>query len=259
MQPRVFIPARLIPAPLIRPLILSGLLALGMTLTGCAPLIVGGVAATSASVASDRRSVGEQVDDKAIQMKVSVKLSELLSERGRYNVVSYAGRVLLLGDVPSDVVKQQAEQATSEVERVREVVNRLRIGMALQTDHTWLTTKVTGHLINSANVPARTISVTTERGVVYLMGKVTAAEAQLAARAASSVNGVNQVVTLFHIDNTLVGSAAAGARTQAVAQDSAPTPADPPSAQPPIQPQTQPGEPNAEQTTPSPVQALPIH
>jgi len=182
---------------------LSALIGAGVLSSGCAPLIVGGVAATSASVASDRRSAGEQLDDKSIQMKVGVKLSELLGERGRYNVVSYAGRVLLLGDVPDEAIKQQAEQQTSEIEPVREVVNRLRVGVitpfSVRNNDTWLTTKVTGNLIGAERVPARTISVATERGVVYLMGKVTPAEAQLAANAAAGVNGVNQVVTLFHL------------------------------------------------------------
>jgi len=182
---------------------LSGLITAGSLLGGCAPLIVGGVAATSVSVASDRRSAGEQLDDKSIQLKVGVKLSELLGERGRYNVVSYAGRVLLLGDVPDEAVKQQAEQQTSAIEPVREVVNRLRVGaitpFSVRNNDTWLTTKVTGNLIGAERVPARTISVVTERGVVYLMGKVTPEQAQLAANAAAGVNGVNQVVTLFHL------------------------------------------------------------
>jgi len=184
-------------------LMLSGLVSAGSFLSGCAPLIVGGVAATSISVASDRRSAGEQLDDKSIQLKVSAKLSELLDGRGRYNVVSYAGRVLLLGDVPDETVKQQAEQQTSEIEPVRDVVNRLRVGaitpFSVRNNDTWLTTKVTGNLINTERVPARTISVTTERGVVYLMGKVTPEQAQLAANVAAGVNGVNQVVTLFHL------------------------------------------------------------
>jgi len=184
-------------------LMLLCLLTLGGALGGCAPLVVGGVAATSATVASDRRSVGEQVDDKVIQTKVSQRLSALLAERGRHNVVSYAGRVLLLGDVPDAAIKQQAEQQTREVDRVLEVVNQLRIGPitppGVRRNDAWLTSKVTGNFIGTKQVPTRTISVTTERGVVYLMGKVTRTESQLAAQVASGVNGVNQVVTLFHI------------------------------------------------------------
>ena len=41
--------------------------------------------------------------------------------------------------------------------------------------------------------------ITTERGVVYLMGKVTSDEAQRAGIVASGVTGVNKVVKLFQV------------------------------------------------------------
>ena len=173
-------------------------------LAGCAPLVVGGAAATTAAVASDRRTAGEQVEDKSIQMKVSHELARILGEdRGRYNVVSYAGRVLLLGDVPSEAEKQQAEEAASKVENVRQVLNQMRVGaitpLSVRSNDSWLTTKVTTALVNTKGVPTRTISVTTERGIVYLMGKLTPAEAQAAAKVAAGVSGVNKVVTAFQI------------------------------------------------------------
>jgi|GEM_PF-8409 len=251
MQAHAFIHPLLDRLPMLRTVTLAGLLGLTAALTGCAPLIVGGVAATSATVASDRRSVGEQLDDKTIQMKVSVKLSELLAERGRYNIVSYAGRVLLLGDVPSEADKQQAEQYASEIEQVRDVVNRMRIGaitpFSVRNNDTWLTSKVTGRLINTKNVPTRTISVTTERGVVYLMGKLTQDEARLAAQAASGINGVNQVVTLFHIiDPARPGNAGTAEATDTASDTTSPaTEADAAS--------------DTDATAGSPVQAMPIH
>ncbi len=42
-------------------------------LTACAPLVVGGAAATSALVASDRRTSGTQLEDKRIEFKASGK------------------------------------------------------------------------------------------------------------------------------------------------------------------------------------------
>ncbi|WP_226954066.1 BON domain-containing protein [Mesopusillimonas faecipullorum] len=173
------------------------------TLAGCAPLVIGGAAATTASVATDRRTAGEQLEDKTIQIKISNDLAKMLENRGRTNVVSYAGRVLLLGDVPTEADKQQAEEIASKVEHVRQVYNQIRVGditpLSVRSNDTWLTTKVTSALINTQGVPTRTISVTTERGIVYLMGKLTSTEAQIAAKAASGVSGVNKVVTLFDI------------------------------------------------------------
>jgi len=173
------------------------------TLAGCAPLVVGGAAATTAVVATDRRTAGEQVEDRAIEMKVGAEMRKLLEERGRVNTVSYAGRVLLMGDVPTEQDKQQAEQLAAGVEKVTQVYNQLRVGditpISVRTNDSWLSTKVTTTLINTKDVPTRTISISTERGIVYLMGRVTNAESERAGKAAATVSGVNKVVKLFEI------------------------------------------------------------
>ena len=172
-------------------------------LAGCGALVVGGAAATTATVATDRRTTGEQVEDQAIELKVSAEMRRLFGDRARVHVTSYAGLVLLAGDVPTENDRRQAEAAAARVEKVKRVVNELRVGpltpLSVRTNDTWLTSKVKTNLINTKQVPSRTITVTTERGVVYLLGKVTDTEAQMAAKVASGVAGVNKVVKLFHI------------------------------------------------------------
>ena len=51
---------------------LTALTVVVVQLSACAPLVLGGAAATTAVVATDRRTAGEQVDDKTIGVKVSV-------------------------------------------------------------------------------------------------------------------------------------------------------------------------------------------
>lgn len=183
--------------------LISFALASAMLMSACAPVVVGGAAATTAVVASDRRTTGEQLDDKTIQLKAGSETSVLFGNKARIVPVSYAGNVLLLGDVPTEADKQKAAAAVETIEPVQKVYNQLRVGditpLSVRTNDTWLTTKVTTALINTEGVPTRTIVITTERGKVYLMGKVTATEAERAAKAAAHVNGVNQVVTLFDI------------------------------------------------------------
>ncbi len=185
--------------------LLAGLAFAGlMSLAGCGLLIVGGTAATTAAVATDRRTTGEQVEDQAIELKVAAEMRKLFPNgKARVNSVSYAGLVLLTGDVPSEQDKQRAESAAKQVEKVKKVVNELRVGeitaVSVRTNDTWLTSKVKTTLINTKDVPSRTIVVTTERGIVYLLGKVTAQEGQLAGTAVSGVSGVNKVVKLFDV------------------------------------------------------------
>lgn len=180
---------------------ISGVIALAQ-LSACAPIVVGGAAATTALVVTDRRTAGEQVDDKAIDVKVNFEARKVLGDNpGRVSGSSYAGQVLLVGDVPSEKDSQQIAAAVKQIDSVKEVINRLRVGpvteLSVRTNDGWITTKATTALINTKDVPSRTISVTTERGVVYLQGLVTHQEGDLAARAVSTVPGVNEVVKLF--------------------------------------------------------------
>ncbi|MGA0582367.1 MAG: BON domain-containing protein [Castellaniella sp.] len=190
------VPAR----PLAR--LLIGLACLA-TLSGCGLFVVGGAAATSAAVATDRRTAGEQVDDQTIELRVSSEMNKAFGDKARILGTSYAGRLLLVGDVPSDADRQRAETIARDISKVRSVDNYIRVGditpLSVRTNDTWLTSKVKSQLVATEHVPFRTIKVTTERGIVYLMGKVTDEEGRLAASVASSVSGVNKVVKLFTI------------------------------------------------------------
>lgn len=213
------------------------LLALGLagsiTLSGCAAIAVGGAAATTAAVATDRRTAGEQVEDQSIEMKAGAEARKLVGEQdGRVNTNAYAGHVLLVGDVPTEAMRQQAESNISKIAKVRKVYNFLRVGditsLSVRSNDSWLTTKVRTALINTKEVPSRTISVTTERGVVYLQGKVTPAEGERAALAAAGVEGVNKVVKLFEYVSPASLQQAQN-NTEANASNAAPPPATSPS------------------------------
>lgn len=187
----------------LRPLTLSLclLFSLGL-LSACAPVLLGGAATTTAVVAVDRRTTGEQVEDKAIDLKASSELRALFEDQpARTSVHSYAGRVLLTGDVPSEQDKAEAEQKVAHVDKVVQVINRLRVGepteLSVRSNDTWITTKALSNMINTKGVPTRTINVSTERGVVYLQGRVTPEEGERAAKVVAGIPGVNEVVKLF--------------------------------------------------------------
>ena len=178
------------------------LTALG-SLSGCGLLVVGGTAATTAVVATDRRTAGQQVEDKSIELKEGSEMRKLFADNARVSATSYGGLVLLTGDVPTEQDKQKAGEMASKVEKVKKVVNELRVGdltpLSVRTNDTWITSKARTTLINTQDVPSRTITVTTERGVVYLLGIVTDTEGRRAAKAVSDISGVNKVVKLFQI------------------------------------------------------------
>ncbi|WP_144630375.1 BON domain-containing protein [Bordetella genomosp. 13] len=191
-----------VPAPSRAPL-LAALLACAVALPGCVPLIVGGAAATTAVVATDRRTSGIQLEDQNIAFKAQSQISQKLGDAARINATSYEGRVLLTGDVPSDAAKAEATSIAQRVEHAKTVYNQLTVGPAAsfgtRSNDSWLSSKVHAALLNARYVPASAITVTTDRGVVYLMGKVTKIEGDYAASTVSGVGGVAKVVKLFDI------------------------------------------------------------
>lgn len=169
---------------------------------GCAPLVVGGAAVGGAIVATDRRSVGIQVEDEAIERRVNRALAERFPrDRANISVTSYSRRVLLTGEVVNEQGKTDAQAIAEKTENVAAVLNELHVGslstLSNRNFDTALSAKVRAALLEAKGVPSATIKVVSERSVVYLMGRVTQAEGEAAAKAASRVSGVRQVVKYF--------------------------------------------------------------
>jgi osmotically-inducible protein OsmY len=177
-------------------------LALVMSLGACAPLMVGGMVG-GAMVASDRRTSGIQLEDEGIELRSASRIREMLGSRGHINVTSYNRQVLLTGEVPTQKDRDYVNQLVSGVDNVRTVVNELVVGpvssLSDRSVDTVISGKVKASMIDSKDVFASAFKVVTERGTVYLMGRVTQREAQRASDIARQVSGVKKVVRIFDI------------------------------------------------------------
>ncbi|MYN05949.1 BON domain-containing protein [Pseudoduganella aquatica] len=170
------------------------------SLSACVPLVVGG-AVGGTLAASDRRTFGAQTEDKAIAFKVETKLPNLVGDAGHVNVASFNRRVLLTGEVRDQAMKDNLEREVRAVEGVLSVTNELEIaGPASYTSRSndaLITTKVKASLVDMKDISANSFKVVTERGNVYLMGRVTQREGTIAADVARGVSGVYKVVKVF--------------------------------------------------------------
>ena len=188
---------------LFRPAALAAAIAASTLLGACAPLLIGGAMIGGSMVAIDRRTSGTQVDDQAIELKSGKRLAEAIGERGQINVTSYNRQVLLTGEVPNEADKAAVELAIARIENVRSVVNELGLGsgsgIGTRSNDTLLTSKVKASMVDAKDVQANAFKVVTERGVVYLMGRVTEREATRATDLARGVSGVRKVVRVFEI------------------------------------------------------------
>lgn len=182
---------------------LAGALITALTLQGCVVLLLGGAAIGGTLVATDRRSSGAQIDDQAIEIKASHRAHDVLGDRGHVNVTSYNRLVLLSGEVPTEADKSAIEEDVARVDNVRSVVNDLAVmtasSLTNRSNDALITTKVKATLVDAGEISANAFKIVTERGTVYLMGRVTEREADRASELTRSIGGVQKVVRVLEI------------------------------------------------------------
>ena len=179
-----------------------GALLLVSTLGACAPLMIAGVAGT-AMVASDRRTSGAQLEDESIELRAQARIRDNLGERVHVNVTSFNRQVLLTGEVTAEKDRQAVVQLVERIENVKAVVNELAVmplsNLSERSNDLLIVAKVKASFVDSRDLFANAFKVVTERGTVYLMGRVTQREAKSATQLTRNVSGVNKVVRLFEI------------------------------------------------------------
>jgi osmotically-inducible protein OsmY len=171
-------------------------------LSGCAALLLGGAVVGTGVVVTDRRTPGIQLEDKAIEVKAESRAKELAT-LGRIVVTSYNRVALITGEVPGEAERAAVEKAVAAVENVRSVVNELavmtNVGIGQRSSDSLLAAKVKASLVDAKEVAANAYRVHAERGIVYMMGRVTEKEAERAVEIARSVSGVVKVVKVLDI------------------------------------------------------------
>jgi len=176
------------------------LLASLASLSACAPLIVGGAVMTGVMV-TDRRTTGTQVEDESIEIKVASAVRQDLGDRVHLNVTSFNRQVLLSGEVRTAADKERAEKLASSQENVNSVVNDLAVmpvsSLTQRSKDTVISGMVKAAFVDAKDLQVNAFKVVTERGIVYLMGRVTAREAKRATDITRGISGVTKVVRVF--------------------------------------------------------------
>ena len=150
------------------------------------------------------RTLAQIIEDDNIETKVTVNIhaQDDAYHNDHFSAVSYNGYVLLIGQVQTDALKSGATSVVRKVAEVRRIYNELEIGpptsAATRTKDAWITTKVKSSLMGSAEIDSGRVKVVTENGVVYLMGMLTAKEAEFVAEKAAG-SGAKRVVKIFEL------------------------------------------------------------
>jgi osmotically-inducible protein OsmY len=182
-------------------LTIFALLAVLPLLNGCAPLLLGGVAATGVYVAQDRRTVGTIAEDEGIERKAASRIGERFKDAVHINVACYNRIVLLTGEAPDEAAKSEIERIARAVENVRGLHNEIAVAgvssYTVRSNDTLITSKVKARLLDSRKLSGLHVKVVTENSVVYLLGLVKKEEGDEATEIARTTGGVQKVVRAF--------------------------------------------------------------
>ena len=172
-------------------------------LGGCFVGAVAGITAGSLA-AADRRTVGTQVEDRSLQLKAESAIRENFGGNVHVNATVYNRQILLTGQAPDEATRSKVEARVATLPNIRLIVNDIQVGgfissLSARSNDAFITGKVKASLLDSQDIFANSFKVTTEAGVVYLMGLVTEREANRAASIAAGVPGVVKVVKVMEM------------------------------------------------------------
>lgn len=151
------------------------------------------------------RTIGTKIDDDVIEHRVETEIehAHVKMRAQHFDVTSFNGAVLLVGQMENEELRQLAAQTASNVANVKRVYNELTVGpdngFGAHASDALITSKVKSQLFAQESIKDSKMVVLTEGGVVYLMGMVSREQASLAGQVAQKIDGVQRVVQLFEV------------------------------------------------------------
>ncbi|MBE9526122.1 MAG: BON domain-containing protein [Proteobacteria bacterium] len=192
-----------------RSLLLVSFLSIIAILSGCTAAVVGGAAAGT-SVALDKRTTGNYVEDQNIKMKYGYLYdqNELFNDKTHVNVTSYNLQILITGEVETEQQKQALNQMANGVKNVRHAYNEVVIGpitsFGSRSNDTYLTGKIKSSVFaNIQELDGAQVKVVTENSSVFLMGLVTQKQGRQITEIARTTHGVKRVIKLFEYTDSM--------------------------------------------------------
>ncbi len=185
-------------AKLATALVVTGL---SVSLSGCFPIVVGGVG-VGAMMAADRRTSSTYIEDERVELRILADTAKM-GDKVHINATSFNRVVLLTGEVPDEATKAKVEKLAADVDNVKRVQNEVAVArpstLGERSNDVYITTRVKTRFLSESNkrFSPNHVKVITEMATVYLMGLVSKEEAAAAAEIAAGTPGVKRVVKVF--------------------------------------------------------------
>ncbi len=186
-------------------ILLCAFLVSTFVLSSCSPIVQGAAAVTTvATMSNDRRSAGEILDDKTLDLNLSsIVRKDTILEDMHVNFMVYNKAVLMTGEAPSEeargylekLVKQKAPKMKQLINEVAVMPNSSYLSRAKDGI---ITVQIETLFLDQEVFYPTHVRVMTERRTAYLMGSVTKREAEHATNLATKAKNVDKVVKLFN-------------------------------------------------------------
>jgi len=186
------------------------LISIHFLLSACSTIATGGAEFTGLSLLHDRRSSAVIINDEHIEISTFIKLNmeEDIRKNCHFNITSYNGTVLVIGEAPTEALRNKIIAIVKVLPDVKVVHNEMSIAqpssLLSRTEDTLITTYVKSALSDVKNLPgfdATRVKVITENQHVYLLGIVHKKEGLVATDIARKTNNVKQVIKIFEYIN----------------------------------------------------------
>ena len=186
-------------------MLLCVLLASSFILSACSPIVQGAAAVTTVvTMSNDRRSAGEILDDKSLDLKLSnIVRKDTILEDMHINFKVYNKAVLMAGEAPSAKARDYLEkEIKKKAPKMKQLINEVAVmpntGYLSRAKDGIITVQIETLFLNQEVFHPTHVRVMTERRTVYLMGSVTKREAEHATNLTASAKNVDKVVKLFN-------------------------------------------------------------
>jgi osmotically-inducible protein OsmY len=170
-------------------------------LFGCAPVIVAGGAAVVAHSVAEERTTMDALRDTEVKLGIENALMNKSHELfGDIYVNVYEGRILLVGTVPTQQDRDDANKIAWSIEGVNAVDDELEVGPDAGVNQYFVDTRLGNEvrlaLLRDGTIRSRNYDVVAYKNVVHLTGlALSTDELDRAIRRAQEVKGVKRVVS----------------------------------------------------------------
>lgn len=183
---------------------------ISLTISGCAPAIIGGGAAVVGGAMVKEKGISGSLSDTQIATKIGVGLYQNDPDlHAKINVNVQNGEVLLTGAVPTNEMHLDAVRIAWEVKGVKRVIDNIAVSkgasVGVYAKDSWITTQIKSALLFDQDIQSVNYSIKTVSGNVYIMG-VAQDEKELNSviEHARNVDGVIKVVSYVNLKDQQV-------------------------------------------------------